>query len=395
MHNLVRRNILWMLLISSFLVWKSSLASEQPSSLIHQLETLVQINSQTDRLSGVLEVQHWIEAQLKPLGFQTELGEDHLLIANLEGRKSKTVTLLIHADTLLGQNSRSQGLQISPDRKKAFGSGVADNKGGIVIAIEGIRRYLKTNAPKFNIRVVSSPSEEKRLPQLLTRFSALATDSWLVLSFEPAPSSGTLIQSRRGSRWYSITADGKEAHAGKAHKEGVNACNALAIALSEISRFTRYDRDVTVSIGHMEGGEDKFNVVCGEAQAKVDTRFASLVERDQLHRRMSKILAHSPVKGAKLSFKLVDDTPAFSATKSALPYLKQYQSSLQQLEGKSTTLEKSGIITDANFFSHDTAIILDGLGPVGEKIHTEQESVELSSLESRSEALHRFLVGLK
>lgn len=179
-----------------------SIAGEDSISLKSQLKELVEINSGSSNVDGVSKVQHWIEAELKALGFNLEIRPDHLLIATRTGPESQSriVTFLVHADTVFEKNSDFQHFIEKEDGKTAIGPGVIDEKGGIVVAIEGLRRFLKSQNPNFSLRFVSSPSEELGSPGLTDTFRVLAKDSWLVLGFEPALEDGSLIQSRRGDR---------------------------------------------------------------------------------------------------------------------------------------------------------------------------------------------------
>lgn len=363
--------------------------------LARELKTLVEINSGSANAKGVDQIQAWIANQLKSMGFSVEIDANHLLVGERKGISSKVVTLIVHADTVFESNSSFQNFSKGEKDGLITGPGVIDDKGGIIVAIEGLRRYLKEGIPKITLRFISSPNEEAGSPGLTETFSQLSSDTWITLSFEPALDDGALIDSRRGDRWYHIVITGKEAHAGRAHKAGINACHALASKLSEISKLTNYDKDVTVSIGHMEGGKDKYNIVCGDAQAKIDTRFSTLPDRDKLHGQIIKILTKTDIAGTSVKFDLVDDCPPFAPSVNTGPPLKKYISLLQELEGKAISSRRSGGTADSNYFSNKEAIIIDGLGPVGGKMHTNEEFIVLSSLESRAEALHRFLLSLR
>lgn len=366
-------------------------ASENSQDL---LKKWVEMNSGSANQDGVLKIQSELATELKKLGFEVNLDPHYLLIATYTGLSAKTVTLIAHTDTVFEPSSPFQKWKLSEDGKQASGPGVIDDKGGVVVVLEGLKRFLAQGKPKFTIRVVSSPTEETGSLHALVTFRKLAKDSWLVLGFEPALDDGSIIESRRGNRWYHIKVSGKEAHAGRAHKDGINACNALANQLSAISKLTDYRKDVTVSIGHIEGGKDKFNIVCGNAEAKVDVRFSDSASRERVHKKILAILNQETVKGAVTTFELADDTPPFAKTPQAQRYLTKYLSIISRIEGKKVESKKSGGAADSNHFSREGAIIIDGLGAVGGKMHTPDEFLNLESLESRSEALKQFLAEL-
>ncbi len=362
--------------------------------LVSQLKELVEINSGTSNTQGVDKIQDWISKELKALNFEITDQKDHFLMANLKTKNSKTIVILVHVDTVFEKFSPFQNFKMNADQKFATGPGVADAKGGIVIAIEGLKRFLKENPTKFNIIFISSPSEETGSAGFTEIFRQLGKTAWIILGFEPSLVNGNIIHSRKGDRWYRIKTLGKEAHAGRSHKEGANACLALSEKLVLISKLTNYNENTTVSVGRIEGGKDKYNIVCGEAEAKIDTRFSSFVSRDKMHKKIESIINKNHVSGVTTTYALEDDSPPFSPTQISTPFINQYLSAVQKVENKKIKAEMTGGAADSNYFSHENAIIIDGLGPVGGKMHTTDEYIELQSLETRAEALKIFLKGL-
>jgi glutamate carboxypeptidase len=372
-----------------------SLGNERVEALTDQITQLTNINSGTSNKIGVGQIQSWIGTKLKGLGFNVNVDEKLLLTGDRKGQGSNTVVFIVHADTIFESTSPFQKFEIFADRKTAQGPGVIDAKGGIVVAIEGLKRFLQEQkSPSFNIVFVSSPSEETGSVGLIETFRKLGDQAWMVLGFEPALENGSIIQSRKGNRWYKIEVFGKEAHAGRAHQDGINACHGLANVLTSISELTDYNKDVTLSIGRMEGGKDKYNIVCGTAVAKVDTRFQNFAMREDLDKKISGVLRRIRPVGLRTQTTIEDDCPPFSPSKSAKPYLQRYLALIQKIEGRKVVAEKSGGSADSNYFSKEGVVVIDGLGPVGGKMHTSEEFILLSSLETRAEALRLFLRGL-
>lgn len=355
------------------------------TDFLSQLRFLAEIDTETGKANGISTTQNWIASQLRELSFEVTIDNNGLLVAERKGTSPKIVTLLTHVDTVLAAKP------LAVEGKVVKGSGVIDAKGGVLVAIEGLRRYLKDRNSAFGLRFVSSSSEEIGSPKLIESFRSLSKSTWLVLGFEPALDSGSIVTSRRGNRWYKITVTGKESHAGRAHREGINACRELAIKLEKLSKLTDYGRDVTVSIGHFEGGKDKYNVVCGHAEAKVDIRFSTIKESARMKTEVERILRTADIKGSTTTFEVVDDLPPFSATKESKKVADLYLKGAASIEGRPIEATNSGGGADSNFFARDGLMILDGLGPYGGRMHTEDEFLHLPSMESRSEALARFL----
>jgi glutamate carboxypeptidase len=372
------------------------------------LKRLVEQNSGSGQIDGVNAVQSILKGELEALGFEARLmpppdgvKTGDLLVAERIGRKPAFITFIIHADTVFEPNSGFTEFKRSADGLSASGPGVIDDKGGAVVLLAGLKEALKRGKPLYSWRVVSSPSEEIGSPGWAAgEFARDSANSALALGFEPALEDKNIVSSRRGDRWYRISVQGREAHAGRAHRKGINACAELAAKISELTALTDYAKDVTVSVGHMEGGQDKYNIVCGSAEAKVDARFATLKDRDELRERIDRILSKPEIRAVSdlqvstITYKIEDDCPPFEKQEAAGVYVKSYLAALEASESGHISDEQSGGAADSNAFARPGLPILDGLGPVGAGMHTKTESIYLPSLETRARALAIFLDGL-
>lgn len=379
------------------------------------LRELVSIHSGTANIVGVNRVQQIIHRELSAIGFTNQWLENpgatenserptasaRMLVGELAGQTNRFITFVTHADTVEPGLMDTSRFEISGDRKRAFGRGVIDDKGGQVVALKGLERFLTSLGPvgrRYSLRFISSPSEEvgsTGFHEVLARFGK---DSDYILGFEPALDGGSIIKARRGNRWYHVRIEGVEAHSGRAHELSVNAGSELVAKLSAIDRLTSYKSGVTVSIGHLHGGKDTFNISCGFAEAKLDARFPSLSARDKLDRKIQLILKKSYVQShatrtkAKTQYEIVDDCPPFEANPNSLAAIKEYLAIIREIENHRVGCEVSGGAADTCFMTHPKAVVIDGLGPVGGKMHTGEEYIDLASLESRASALEKFLL---
>ena len=100
-----------------------------------------------------------------------------------------------------------EGFQLDEKAGIARGPGVIDDKGGIVVALEGLKRFLKISPGRMVCDFCAS-AEELGSPGFHQLFKKLSGDSAMVLGFEPSLDNGSIIQSRRGNRWYHIKVEG-------------------------------------------------------------------------------------------------------------------------------------------------------------------------------------------
>lgn len=371
------------------------------------LEEMVNIDSTTPDVAGVKRIQEIVSRELLSMGFLVRTLENpdptvdsgHLIEGILEGESAEFITFVSHADTVLDVASVGHYRRL-PDSLHARGSGVIDNKGGLVVALEGLRAHLegkKNSRPDFSLRFVCSPNEEAGSPGWHDYFRKCAIDSKVVLGFEPALENGSIIESRRGNRWYEVVVEGREAHAGRCRGEQVNAAHDLAMKIARLHKLTNVKAGLSVNVGHIEGGRDRFNVVCGRAGAKIDARFGSFESREKLHKQIEKILLEpavvSPLTGetSRSTYTIADDCPPFSSTSDSRSLLKAYLKAVARIEGRTIVSEKAGGAGDVNYMSREGVVVLDGFGPIGGKMHTTEEFVFLPSLSTRSLALAAFL----
>ncbi len=372
------------------------------------LKELVDIPSGSNQAANVSRVQDQVEKRLQKLGFKIDRQKDpsgkdgDLILATLNGKEDKFITLIVHTDTVFEPEANFEGFKISDDKLWASGPGVIDNKGGVVVLLRGLEEFLKNiPLPRYSLRVLSSPSEEIGSPAFVKNFKSYGEDSRLVLSFEPSLDDGSIVTSRRGNRWFHFKTKGREAHAGRAFKEGVNACTEMSRLAGKISALTNFSKDLTLNIGRLSGGQDKYNIVCGMAEMKVDTRFSSLRVRDEMQKSIDKILKESNQrqlkKGIKdaTTFEIVDDSPPYSPEKETPKLVSLYTKQIFEVEKKSVVASRSGASADANYLARPDLVILDGLGPTGRDMHTNKEAVYLPSLETRAQAFTKFMIALE
>lgn len=372
-----------------------------PLSELELLKEFSAIDSATLNKDGVTLVQNRVSEILEAIGFKirTVAGEErfsHLLVAERPGRIArKFVTLVTHTDTVLGND---QAFELSLPDGKALGSGVIDNKGGVVVGLGALQRFLR-NFPEteFGLRVICSPNEEMGSIGFTEIYRELGADTAVAFGLEPALDNGSIIHQRRGNRWYQIDIEGREAHAGRSYGEHANAAHDMAGKIAALARLTNYAKHVSVNAGHLRGGKDRYNIICGDAHAKLDVRFPSLEWREYLHKKIEKILSQPAEASScgrhetRTTWKIVDDCPPFSLTHRSRKLARKYAALVSQLENRKVYSQPAGGAGDVNYLSTPTNVVLDGMGPVGGEMHTKHEFVHIKTLETRAQALAGFL----
>lgn len=359
---------------------------------LYILSELVNINSQSRNFEAVNICQRYIGQLFNQIGCDIQYlqnperdGAD-LLIAEYGSAESPIINFICHSDTVL-KNCENYSFYIN--QGKAFGPGIADDKAGIVIIYKYFEYALNQPNFPFRLRMICSPSEEIGSLGWHNLFQVFGKEASLNLGFEPALTNGDIITSRNGNRWYNITVKGKAAHAGRFNEPCINASHELSSMIFYFHSLNDYANKLKVNVGSFGGGTGNFNIVCGDAWAKLDVRFPCFDSRDSLHQRIIEVIhkKHTSCfltnEFATCFWTLEDDCPPLPYNNLGESLIHCYLKTCSLLEDRSVGHQHSGGAADINYFTTKSNINIDGLGAVGSGLHTKDEFIEISTLESR------------
>jgi glutamate carboxypeptidase len=371
------------------------------------LEKIVAIDSQTKNISGVNLVQAQFAEKLLAMGFECQFilpsnsdKSGNLLIAEKKGRTSETITFIGHADTVFSPTPEF-GFEINYAENEITGPGIGDDKGGVVMALSALERFLSSNDDHYyTILFVSSPNEETGSIGFHDVFKKMGERSKIILGLEPALYNGALISSRNGNRWYDIEIRGRSAHAGRFDEPFVNAAHHAAEFISKAHELNDIPNKIKVNIGSIKSGVDRYNVVCDKVEIKLDARFPTYESRDFLHSSLESYLKNTNIEcfytkeKCTFNYQIVDDCPPLPLIKNEDPLTELYLQEIEAIEKKYYCHEHSGGAADINYFYRPGLIYLDGLGPITIGMHTRNEVMKLDSFFTRGQALENILTRL-
>lgn len=384
----------------------NNLVSDTLVSQTQLLKTLVDIKSVSIDGAANDKVQAIIKQQLDDLGFHSKLIRQegrhrnplgHLLVGEIAGQSKEFITLIGHSDTV---NASDDFNHFSHESGAHFarGPGVIDCKGGLVIMLSAAKAFLQqVGKPFYSLRFVSSPSEETGSCQFQQHLHRYGQDTRFVLGFEPGFPNGNIVNARAGNRWYKLTIKGRSAHSGRNFTQGVNAIAALAIKLQKLHELSDIQKGSTVAITHIRGGNKNFNTIPADCEAYIDTRFLSKEEDLRLQQDIREVLrsveitAYDDFKPAELSMEITDYTQPIEISHSHNHYLEHYLKAVEYFERKTINAQVSHGSADCNSLITDNNIFIGGLGAIGDGMHTIQEKIRLSSLNTRAEAAAQLL----
>ncbi|PCK91230.1 M20 family metallopeptidase [Pseudomonas syringae] len=358
------------------------------------LQQLVDIDSNSYDKAGVDAVGDLLAAQLQADGIGVERiaveGFGDVLLAELPGGPGKPVLLLGHRDTVFPKGTTT-ARGYTRDEKLAYGPGVADMKGGLVLNCFALKALKRAGPLPFPVQILYTGDEEIGSGSARVHIERHARAARAVLNPEPGRASGNVVSARKGGATLVIEVSGRAAHSGVNHADGASAIEALAHKVIKLHALTDYAAGITTNVGLISGGTSS-NTVAPTATARLDVRFIELRQWDDTLTAIQAIVDAEELPGT--SARLLEATTFLPMeAQHSTDLLQRYQSVAAEL-GFSVEGEFTGGCADSGFTASLGIPTLCGLGPVGGKVHTDREYLELDTLVPRGQALVATIVGL-
>src|SRR4051794_33933939 len=223
------------------------------------LRELVEIESPTFS-PGVRRVAEVFARELEALGARTEFVDGDHLFAELAGA-GPPLLLSGHADTVWPEGTLAT-MPFRLDGETAYGPGVYDMKGCLVVMLEAIR--LAGDGRKRALRVFLTADEEMGSRTARPHLEQAAQGCAAAFIVEPPGASGSLKTARKGLGRFKLTITGRPAHAGTNRTEGISAVEELAHQILALHRLNDDERGISVNVGVVSGGTSE-NVVAAPA----------------------------------------------------------------------------------------------------------------------------------
>ncbi len=357
------------------------------------LEDWVNTNTHTQNYPGIKKFLNSLEEELKELGLTTEwhppfiegqkTDQPSALFATLPAtgdQPGPQITFVTHADTVFPLSSPFQTLTWSDDRNHAFGPGVIDDKGSILIALFLLEKMTSKESRNFTLHFLCMPGEEVGSPGFAKVMEKISFRSQYLIGMEPALADGSIIHSRRGNRWMEVTTEGPGGHAGRDAGKVINPLESLIKKITLIQDALHSLRGVSMSVGAILTDSQEFNVIPSKATAKLDLRFETNELKKEVEQKMEPFLKDT-------SWKWAEDCPAMGLEPKSEALHKKALQLIEKHEKRPVKIQMGFGSSDCNHLARPGLIILDGMGAVGTGLHTQQETIEINSLFTRARVL--------
>ncbi len=377
-------------------------------STLELLERFCAISSPSGDLDGLNRAARFLAGELSRRGLAVETrqeagadgGDLPVLYARSGAATEQHLLAIGHLDTVLpaAEPTRRDG--------RLWATGAIDMKGGLA-ALAGALDLLAARGkrPPADLLLAVVPDEEVAghlSLRVVERLGARARELWVLEPGQPRADAETLVGGRRGMFDWRLQARGRGAHAGNAYWHGRSALNAACAWCVEARRLARPGAGPTVNAARIVAGDESFvgdleagatmigtprqlNVVPDRAIVEGEARFLRRAEGEALASDLTS-LAETIAADHHLEMDFAPG-PTVQPVDPHGPGRRASKAAVEIAERAGWRLEieeDRGGISFSNFLPDPSAIpILDGLGPVGDGMHTREEFMELQSLDRR------------
>jgi glutamate carboxypeptidase len=363
-------------------------AQKRKDVLVRDLATLVNFDSGTDDIKGLTQVETMLAQRLRDVGASVEIvaappAAGNMVVGKLQGTGSRNIMLMIHYDTVFGTGEAAKR-PFRIDGNKAYGPGVADAKGGALLIVYALDIARERGFKDYKtLTVLFNPDEEKSSLGSRNMISRLSADQDYVLVFEP-PEADVVTVATNGIAYVRLDVKGRASHAGSAPEAGRNAAIELSNQILQLKDLGSASKGTTVNWTVIQSG-DRVNIIPEKASATADMRMSELSEIQRVQADADRIVQKKLIPETEVSVKVENRRPPFSRNASTDKLAASADSIYREL-GKSIKPLAMRYGTDAGFAYDPKSgkpVVLDGMGIVGDRIHSSDEWADLDSVVPR------------
>lgn len=362
------------------------------------LKTMVCIQSGTANKSGVDQVAAFIKKEMTALGFvceqipNTQTGDHIVARSSAVKNNEKQILMIGHMDTVFPEDTAFNDFKQEKDH--SYGPGVADMKGGLVVGIYALKA-LKTlhDLDSTPVTFIFNSDEETGSETSKALIQAEAKKSTAAFVFEAGGLNNEVVTGRKGNFAAELSITGKAGHAAFAGPDKASAILDLAHKIIAIESLNAPDKGISANAGTITGGIGR-NTVAPSAVSQLDFRFLAQADFKDLKAKLEQIVSQPDIPGTTSSLKVLSGRPPMPQTPANKALFEKLDAIGKRLSIPVVEELRQGV-SDANLVADMRVPVLDGLGPIGAKDHSEDEYIITQSLFDRTVLFSAFLSEMR
>jgi glutamate carboxypeptidase len=372
-------------------------AKHLQDDLLQDLETLVNIDSPSGYGAGSEKIMLVLSEKLRTLGGKVEIlavpkGAGYNLIATFPGTGKGRILLLAHSDTVFKVGTVAER-PFKIANGKAYGPGVADDKGGIVAGLYAIKLLKERGFRDYAlITFLINCDEEIGSPSSRELIKNLAREHDSAICLEGGRQNDGVVNWRKGTGRVVVEVKGRASHAGSAPESGVNALMELAHQVLQLKKLEDKEKKTTLNFTVFQAG-DKLNVIPDYAVARADMRALYPEDFARVEKTGLEIIKNKLNPESEVKLTLTVGRPAFPPNEKTDALIAKARGIYQEI-GRSLKVIGSGGASDGNYTAMMGTATIDSMGLVGGKGHTADEYIDIDKIPPRLYLLTRMLMEL-
>jgi glutamate carboxypeptidase len=362
----------------------------QKEAMLALLAELVNIDSGSYDKPGVDAVGRRLTEFFAEQGLVTSTEPDatfgdaiHVALDDTRANE-RPIVLMGHRDTVFPKGEVGRR-PFRIDGGRAYGPGVADMKGGLVVNAFVLAAFKRFGGAPGPLTALVTSDEEIGSPSSRPVIERVARGARCVFNSEPGRPSGNIVTGRKGGVFLRFAVTGKAAHSGGNFEKGISAIGELAHKVVAIHRLTDLARGVTLNVGTVKGGQS-VNTTAPSAEGQIDLRYIDPHDRATMLAALQKIIDHSTVAGATATLEVRGEFLPLTQSPASEALFAVYRDAAKDA-GLNVAGEFAGGCADSGFTAAVGCPTLCATGAVGGNAHTPEEYLEVESLVPRARAL--------
>ena len=374
--------------------------AEQPA-LVNTLETLVGIETGTGDADGMAAAGKYFEDQLKELGFTVTrskpagnvVGDN--IVGKLKGTGGRNLLLMSHMDTVYLKGI----LATSPfkiDGDKAYGPGIADDKGGSAVLLHSLKLLKARGFQNFGtITVLFNSDEEKGSFGSRDLIQAEAGRADYVLSYEPSPAGNeNFTLGTSGIAYVQADITGRASHAGVAPELGVNALVEASDLVLRTMDIDDKAKGLRFNWTIAKAGEVS-NIIPASATLNADVRYARTEDFEAAMKTLEERAQHRKIAESEVKVRVTRGRPAFNAGDAGRKLVDKAVGYYKEAGGQVSVVERTGGGTDAAYAALSGKPVIESMGLPGCGYHSDKaEYVDIGAIPRRLYLSARLIMDL-
>lgn len=326
--------------------------------------------------------------------FHTYETRGNMLVAEYGNMTKPFILFVGHLDTVFKDGTAAER-PFAIRSGKAYGPGVLDMKGGVVIALYVMKMLKECGYAKYPVKLILAGDEEvgHAGSDAIAAIQEESQGAVAAFNFETGFMDNSVVIERKGAFHAIVDVAGIGAHAGNNPKDGRSAIREMAHKVLAMEALTDFGMGNTVNVGVINGGTVP-NAVPEHCRAAVDVRFISKEWGQQYMEKIKEIVSHSYIDGTTgtITFPLWFD--AMNRLDGTMKLLEKVNRILRQ-EGFSPVKAKSvGGGSDSAYTTSVGVPTLCAMGVQGAGNHTVHEWADIESLFTRTKMMTAIMMHL-